>query len=171
MDSVPATERGGAPVRGIYAMVLAAFATIAAVAACSSGSGGGAKTTLPPATGTVRISQVAGVLQGPDGRTLYENSADSSTHVSCTGSCAEQWPPVIGTPVVTGVLQETDFSTIKRPDGSSQAVFEGHPLYYFAGGTPSSADLGSTWHLAYSSIVSTTGGTKSVQVSAPPPTY
>ena len=50
----------------------------------------------------------------------------------CTGSCAAYWPPVTGNPTagpgVTGRL-----GTIKRPGGTEQATYDGHPLYTYIG--------------------------------------
>ena len=57
---------------------------------------------------------------------------DTATISKCTGSCAAYWPPVTGTPTaepgVTGKL-----GTIKRPDGTVQATYDGHPLYTYVG--------------------------------------
>ena len=69
--------------------------------ACSSSGGGSnpAPTTTPAAnTTTVRIAVSHGELVGPDGHTLYANTADSATHLICTGQCLSIWPPVLGTP-------------------------------------------------------------------------
>ncbi len=66
--------------------------------------------------------------------TLYWFVPDTSTTSKCTGSCATYWPPVKGpaTPMsgVTGKL-----GTITRPDGTTQATYDGHPLYTYAADT------------------------------------
>jgi len=58
--------------------------------------------------------------------------SDSATASKCYGSCAAYWPPVYGTPKagpgVTGTL-----GTIKRTDGTTQATYDGHPLYTYIG--------------------------------------
>jgi predicted lipoprotein with Yx(FWY)xxD motif len=41
------------------------------------------------------------------------------------------WPPVKGPVTATGITGT--FATIKRGDGSTQATFNGHPLYTFTG--------------------------------------
>jgi predicted lipoprotein with Yx(FWY)xxD motif len=119
----------------------------------------------------VTITSSAGTLVGPNGHTLYENTVDTATSITCTGACAAAWPPVTGNPVVGAGLNASDFATATRPDGTMQVTFQGHPLYYFAADTSAGsmagngkADQGGSWHSASASAVSTTGGTS----SAPP---
>jgi predicted lipoprotein with Yx(FWY)xxD motif len=54
---------------------------------------------------------------------------------SCAGACAQAWPPVTasGAPVATGGVNSAALGTITRSDGTKQATYNGHPLYYFAG--------------------------------------
>ena len=65
---------------------------------------------------------------------MYWFVPDTSTTSKCTGSCATYWPPVKGPatagPGVTGTL-----GTITRSDGTTQATYDGHPLYTYAGDT------------------------------------
>jgi serine/threonine protein kinase/predicted lipoprotein with Yx(FWY)xxD motif len=72
------------------------------------------------------------VLTNAKGLTLYWFAPDTPTASRCTGSCAAYWPPVTGTPKagpgVTGKL-----GTIKRPGGTTQATYDGHPLYTYIG--------------------------------------
>ena len=44
------------------------------------------------------------------------------------------WPPatVAGTPTVAAGVSRRKLTTIKRPDGSTQLVYHGHPLYSFS---------------------------------------
>jgi predicted lipoprotein with Yx(FWY)xxD motif len=74
------------------------------------------------------------VLTNAKGFTLYSFAPDTSTKSNCNGSCTTYWPPVIGTPSagadVTGKL-----GTITRSDGSTQATYDGHPLYTYVGDT------------------------------------
>jgi predicted lipoprotein with Yx(FWY)xxD motif len=64
--------------------------------------------------------------------TLYWFVPDNTTTSACYGSCAQYWPPVFGTPKagpgVTGSL-----GTIRRSDGTTQATYDGHPLYTYIG--------------------------------------
>ena len=80
----------------------------------------------------LRTGTVSGVTVVTDnkGLTLYWFAPDTSTASKCTGSCAVYWPPVYGKPTagpgVTGTL-----GTITRPDGTTQATYDGHPLYTY----------------------------------------
>ena len=72
------------------------------------------------------------VLTNAKGLTLYWFAPDTPTKSVCNGSCAAYWPPVLGAQTagrgVTGKL-----GTIKRADGSTQATYDGHPLYTYIG--------------------------------------
>jgi predicted lipoprotein with Yx(FWY)xxD motif len=95
---------------------------------------GGPSAAVAGATVTVKSATIGGVavLTNADGLTLYWFAPDTPTASKCTGDCASYWPPVTGTPKagpgVTGKL-----GTIKRPDGSVQATYDGHPLYTYVG--------------------------------------
>ena len=103
----------------------ASGSTPAAGAGASSGSSSG--TTV----GTTTISGTA-VLTNASGKTLYWFVPDTSTTSKCTGTCATFWPPVTG-PVTAGSGVTGTLGTITRSDGSTQATYDGHPLYTFAG--------------------------------------
>jgi predicted lipoprotein with Yx(FWY)xxD motif len=74
------------------------------------------------------------VLTNAEGFTLYWFVPDTSTKSNCNGACATFWPPVKGGATagagVTGKL-----GMITRSDGSTQATYNGHPLYTYAGDT------------------------------------
>jgi predicted lipoprotein with Yx(FWY)xxD motif len=74
------------------------------------------------------------VLTNASGKTLYWFVPDTSTTSKCTGTCATFWPPVTG-PVTAGSGVTGTLGTITRSDGSTQATYDGHPLYTFAGDT------------------------------------
>jgi predicted lipoprotein with Yx(FWY)xxD motif len=112
--------------------------------------------TQPVATGpdVLKARTIAGVnlLTNASGLTLYWFAPDTSTKSVCYGSCAAYWPPVTGTPSagpgVTGTL-----GTITRTDGTTQATYDGHPLYTYVGdsapGTASGNNInlnGGLWH-------------------------
>ena len=76
------------------------------------------------------------VLTNADGRTLYWFAKDTAGTSNCTGSCATYWPPVMGTAVAAaGASLPHGFGTIKRANGQTQATYDGHPLYTYAGDT------------------------------------
>jgi predicted lipoprotein with Yx(FWY)xxD motif len=80
---------------------------------------------------TVKISGVT-LLTNAHRLTLYWFAPDTPATSKCTGSCTAYWPPVTGRPEagpgVTGRL-----GTIRRPGGSLQATYDGHPLYTYVG--------------------------------------
>lgn len=101
----------------------------------SSSSNGGAQSSAPASSGNeIKTGKIgsATVLTNAAGFTLYWFAPDTSTKSNCNGSCASFWPPVKGPatagPGVTGTL-----GTITRDDGSTQATYNGHPLYTYKG--------------------------------------
>jgi predicted lipoprotein with Yx(FWY)xxD motif len=132
----------------------AAAAAVALVACSSSGtSSGGSSGHAAPAAGILKTAEIGGatVLTNSKGFTLYSFALDTSAKSNCNGTCATNWPPVKGP--VTGSGIKGTFGTIKRSDGSTQATFDGHPLYTFAADTcPGQAKgnglnaFGGRWH-------------------------
>ncbi len=113
--------------------------------------------TQPVATGpdVLKARDVGGadLLTNANGLTLYWFAPDTSTKSACYGSCAAYWPPVTGTPSagpgVTGTL-----GTITRTGGTTQATYDGHPLYTYIGdsapgqATGNNLNLnGGLWHV------------------------
>ena len=104
----------------------------------------------PVAAGTqvLKARQIGGVmvLTNAKGLTLYSFAPDSATKSACYGSCAAYWPPVPGHasagPGVTGQLV-----TITRTDGTTQAVYDGHPLYTYIGDSAPGQDAGNDLNL------------------------
>ena len=117
-------------------------AAVLAIAACGSSA---SSSSSPPAAGasspaagssatTLKSTTINGtqVLTNSAGFTLYWFVPDTSTTSKCTGSCAAFWPPVKG-PATAGSGVTGTLGTITRPDGSTQAAYDGHPLYTYAG--------------------------------------
>lgn len=80
-------------------------------------------------------SDLGRILVDPTGRTLYAFTNDVAAESTCTGTCAEAWPPLVVDErwnVAPG-LDSGVFSTITRPDGSLQLAAGKFPLYYFSG--------------------------------------
>ena len=133
------------PLRMLLA-VLAVAAAAAVLAACSSSGSSSASgstststsTSSPVATtagSTLKTATIGGatVLTNAQGFTLYSFAPDTPAKSNCNGTCAQNWPPVKGPATASGV--SGTFGTITRADGSTQATFNGHPLYTFAGDT------------------------------------
>ena len=84
---------------------------------------------------TLKAASIGGVtvLTSATGRTLYWFVPDSAAASRCTGSCTVYWPPVIGTPAAGPGVTTGKLGTIKRPGGTTQATYDGHPLYTYIG--------------------------------------
>ena len=129
----------------------AAIGLLAAACSSSSSSTASSATSSPaasPATASAsspaaagQASTAAGIpgkaLVGSGGRAIYLFEADKNGTPACTGACAAAWPPVTatGTPRAGSGVNQALLGTIKRPDGTTQVTYNGHPLYYFAGDT------------------------------------
>ena len=139
----------------------ALIAATLAITACGSSPGGspggspssGSNSGPASTTAAVKTAKIGGatVLTNAKGFTLYSFAPDTSTKSNCNGTCATYWPPVNGP--VTGSGITGTFTTIKRSDGSTQATFDGHPLYTYTGDTsPGQANgnglnaSGGLWH-------------------------
>jgi len=66
------------------------------------------------------------------GMTLYWFAKDSPATSAGTGQKNPYWPAFAPSSfVVPSALNEGDFGTIVRGDGTQQATYKGYPLYYF----------------------------------------
>jgi predicted lipoprotein with Yx(FWY)xxD motif len=102
----------------------------------------------------LRTATIGGtaVLTNAKGFTLYWFVPDTATKSNCNAGCASFWPPVKG-PATAGSGVTGKLATIKRDDGSTQASYDGHPLYtYVADTAPGQAKgnginvSGGVWH-------------------------
>ena len=163
----------------------AGLATVALIAAAcgstSTASPGGSASSSPsaaasPVSGSssaLKTATIGGatVLTNAKGFTLYSFAPDTATKSNCNGSCATYWPPVKG-PATAGAGVTGTLGTITRSDGSTQATYNGHPLYTYVSDTaPGQAKgnglnaSGGVWHevtasgaAAPASSASSTGG-------------
>ncbi len=102
-----------------------------------SGGGNGGQT----AAGTeieVADSQYGSILFGPSKQAIYLFDKESSAASRCYGACAQAWPPVLtkGEPRAGGGADAKLLGTTKRDDGTVQATYSGHPLYYYVDDPP-----------------------------------
>jgi predicted lipoprotein with Yx(FWY)xxD motif len=148
MDRLQASiPHAGAVIGGLSVLALVLLGVAVAGAGTNTAVTGGSGQELKAAT----IHGVT-VLTNAKGFTLYWFAPDTATKSVCNGSCAQYWPPVPGHvtegPGVTGTL-----GTITRSDGSSQATYNGHPVYTYVSDTaPGQANgnnlnvNGGLWH-------------------------
>jgi len=140
---------------------LAGMAAIGLLAsACSSSSPSTTGSGTNPGSGTsssaaasgsamVKTATIGGqtVLTNASGLTLYWFVPDTSTKSNCNGSCATYWPPVKG-PATAGSAVTGSLGTITRADGSTQATYDGHPLYTYAADTAPGQDKGNNLNVS-----------------------
>jgi predicted lipoprotein with Yx(FWY)xxD motif len=124
-----------------------ALASALVLSACgSSGSSGTSSSSTPAATSATSSARPASVvatkttslgtfLVDSKGRALYLWDADHGSMSTCSGACAQAWPPLTtsGTPKAGGKVKASLLGTTTRPDGSREVTYAGHPLYYFEG--------------------------------------
>jgi predicted lipoprotein with Yx(FWY)xxD motif len=112
--------------------------------ACGGGDGGGGGASKSPSehaessakakTVTARSGDLGKILADGQGKTLYLFEKDKSAESTCSGGCAEAWPPMVvkGKPVAgSGGVQKGLLGTSKRSDGKTQVTYKGHPVYYY----------------------------------------
>jgi predicted lipoprotein with Yx(FWY)xxD motif len=121
---------------GVGWAATAALSVIAVVllAVAVAGAGGSSASSGSGGTTVLKAASVGGVnvVTNSKGLTVYFFAPDTPTQSKCYGDCSAYWPPVFGTPKagpgVTGTL-----GSIKRSDGTTQATYNGHPLYTYIG--------------------------------------
>ena len=141
---------------GLAALALA----LSACASSASSSSSTPATTAPAAGGssaaassasgtTVNMTTINGtaVVTNSAGKTLYWFAPDTPTASKCSGTCATYWPPVTG-PVTAGSGVTGTLSTITRSDGTTQATYDGHPLYTYVGDTAAGQAKGNGLNLS-----------------------
>ncbi len=109
----------------------------AASSPAASSPAASAPASSPAASGSTLDARTIGsqqVLTNSAGLTLYWFAPDTSTTSKCSGSCATYWPPVKG-PATAGAGVTGKLGTITRSDGTTQATYDGHPLYTYAADT------------------------------------
>jgi predicted lipoprotein with Yx(FWY)xxD motif len=119
-------------------ILLVPFA-LAACGTAAAGSGGGStsNSSSGPATISVGASSLGQILVDGNGKTLYLFEADTGTASTCSGACAQAWPPVTtsGGPKAASGASQSLLGTTTRSDGTKQVTYKGHPLYTFVNDT------------------------------------
>jgi predicted lipoprotein with Yx(FWY)xxD motif len=104
---------------------------------------------------TVRVSDndLGTIVTDADGRSLYLFTQDEAGTPTCSGGCAEAWPPLLvdAEPVATAGIDPTLLSTVEHPDGGRQLKIGKWPVYRFAGdaapGDAAGQGSGGDWFL------------------------
>jgi len=117
-----------------------------AVTATPTSSGAATSEPPPPTTPAATIgtvvttgdSQFGEMLFDDRGQAIYLFDRERTSTPDCYDECAAAWPPVLtdGTPQAAGAAQPALLGTTRRTDGSVQATYAGHPLYFYANEGP-----------------------------------
>lgn len=138
--------RGKSNRRQIRALA-AALVAVAGLAAVGGGaaaasapkdvSAGAQRSTSSTAVMTRKIKGLGVVLVNAKGRTLYTFAPDHRRHVTCTGQCAQYWPPLkwksSGKPKAGGSAKTSRLGLDKNPVGGRVVTYDKWPLYTYAG--------------------------------------
>jgi predicted lipoprotein with Yx(FWY)xxD motif len=123
----------GAPSPAPATTAPASPASAPASASVSAPSGTGADA----ATLTLKLADTSlgSVLVDGKGMTLYLFTKDSPNTSACSGQCLVAWPPLVGKPTAGSGVDDSKLGSFVRTDGSTQATYNGWPLYYWKGDT------------------------------------
>jgi predicted lipoprotein with Yx(FWY)xxD motif len=93
-------------------------------------------TSTPQAQGTavdLRSSKLGRYLVDGSGRTVYLFERDKGGKSACYGACAKVWSPLstTGAPSAGAGVAAAKLTTLKRKDGVTQVLYNGHPLYHY----------------------------------------
>lgn len=127
---------------------LFAVALLVVLGLIAAGCGGSMSSSAPksgvagaqhsPSSVAVKTRKVKGlgvVLVNAKGRTLYTFAKDKRRHVTCTGSCAQFWPPLkwkgAAKPKAGGSAKSKLLGLDMSPDGAHVVTYDKWPLYTF----------------------------------------
>jgi len=125
----------------LLTMALAACGSSTSTGSSSNSTPTAAATTPSSSTALVKTSTatVKGksetILTDAQGKTLYYFTPDTATTTACTGTCAQNWPPLVatgsGAPTSATTLP-SKLTSLTTANGN-QVEYNGHLLYTFAG--------------------------------------
>ena len=110
----------------VLVVTVAALASLTAIASSA---------TSKPATVKTGTSSLGRIVVDGQSHTLYLFQKDKGSKSSCSGACAQNWPPLLtkGTPKAGPSAKASLLGTTKRADGTTQVTYNKHPLYTFVG--------------------------------------
>jgi len=80
-------------------------------------------------------SSLGSILVDGKGMTLYLFTKDTPNVSNCSGQCLVAWPALVGKPTAGTGVDDSKLGSFTRPDGSTQASYNGWPLYYWQNDT------------------------------------
>jgi predicted lipoprotein with Yx(FWY)xxD motif len=154
-------------------LTVAGLGAVALIAGCGGGSSGAYGASGNPTSGTTTTTSsgaalvktatatVGGtsetILTNAQGMTLYYFDPDTSSTVACTGSCAQNWPPLLeGNGSLQAPAGVTGTISVVNGANGKQVEYNGHPLYTYAGDSAPGQTTGDgvlgKWHVATPNI-------------------
>ena len=111
-------------VLAVLAIAAVALASLTAIASSA---------TSKPATVKTGTSSLGRIIVDGQSHTLYLFQKDKGAKSACSGTCAQNWPPLLtkGTPKAGAGAKASLLGTTKRSDGTTQVTYNKHPLYTF----------------------------------------
>jgi predicted lipoprotein with Yx(FWY)xxD motif len=111
-------------VLAVLALVVTALASLTAIASSA---------TSKPATVKTGSSSLGRIVVDGKSHTLYLFKKDTHGKSTCSGACAQNWPPLLtkGKPKAGTGAKSSLLGTTKRADGTTQVTYNKHPLYTF----------------------------------------
>ena len=156
----------------------AASSPSSAPASSAPAAGSSASASTTGTVITTHAGSAGAFLTNGSGRAVYLWAKDGMNMSACSGACAAAWPPVpaTGKLTATGGAKASDLGTITRSDGTKQATYDGHPLYYFVGDSAAgqangqgSDNFGAKWWLVAPSGAKITASDTAAAANAPAP--
>ncbi|MFT4226302.1 hypothetical protein [Micropruina sp.] len=96
-------------------------------------------------------SSLGTILVDGKGMTLYLFTKDTPNTSNCTGQCLAAWPPLLGKPTAGKGVDAAKLGSFTRADGSTQASYNGWPLYYWEQdskpGDVTGQDVNKVWYV------------------------
>ena len=93
-------------------------------------------------------AETAELVTAENGMTLYVFDKDTGDQSACYDACAAKWPPYAG--AEDQRLPES-WKLAARTDGTKQWIYDGKPVYFFAGdkaeGDANGDGAGGVWHV------------------------
>lgn len=111
--------------------------TASTSATTSSQSTTGSSSASSATVSTKSVSGLGSVLVNAQGLTLYIFEPDHHARVTCTGSCAQVWPPLKlasgQQAAASGEAKSSLLGSVSDPEGGRVVTYAGWPLYTYVG--------------------------------------
>lgn len=106
-------------------------ASASAPAGAASAPAGAASADATTLALAMSDSSLGSILVDGKGMTLYLFTKDSPNTSACTDQCLIAWPPLLGKPTAGSGVDGSKLGSFQRADGTTQATYNGWPLYYW----------------------------------------